>query len=194
LLGFLFMVIVVSAGWCMQDPPATHARSTVALNWRGILTQRPFRTLYLAMGCGLAAGFAVNANLKELLPGGRIEVDVTAVALFALANAFGRIVWGALYDRLPGRIPLGANLLFQALILSASPWVLVSELGMLILTGFNYGGVLVLYAASVARLWGRHWSAGSMGCCFRPISRRHWHRWQPASSLMHAAALHRPCG
>jgi MFS transporter, OFA family, oxalate/formate antiporter len=158
LLGIAFMVIVVSAGWGLQNPPGTRFESTVRLKWRALLAQRRFRILYLAMGCGLAAGFAINANLKELLPGGSIGVGVTAVGLFALTNAAGRIVWGGVFDRLPGRIPVGANLVCQTLILLASPWILISETGLLLfaaLTGFNYGGVLVLYAASVARIWGR---------------------------------------
>ena len=50
-----------------------------------------------------------------------------------------------------------ANLLCQALVLFLAPWMLVSSWGLLLfagLTGFNYGGVLVLYASSVAHIWG----------------------------------------
>jgi len=46
------------------------------------------------------AGFAVNANLKELYPGGSLTAGIQAVSLFAAGNAIGRIMWGALFDRL----------------------------------------------------------------------------------------------
>jgi hypothetical protein len=39
------------------------------------------------MVAGLAAGFAVNANLKELYAGNTVEAGILAVSLFAVANA-----------------------------------------------------------------------------------------------------------
>ncbi len=157
LLGMAFALLVTAAGACMQNPPGTRLAVTRPFSWREILARREFRILYLAMGCGLAAGFAVNANLKELFSGGSLQAGVRAVAAFAMANAAGRILWGWGFDRLGGRITVGANLIFQAAVLLLSPYILVSPAGLLIfalLTGFNYGGVLVLYASSVAHRWG----------------------------------------
>jgi len=157
ILGIAFMVLVGGAGLCMQYPPDAHMGKTPVLSPRRIISQRGFRILYLAMGSGLAAGFAVNANLKELFTGVSPTAGVTAVGLFALANAAGRISWGWLFDRLGGRNMVCANLLCQALVLFLAPWMLVSSWGLLLfagLTGFNYGGVLVLYASSVAHIWG----------------------------------------
>ncbi len=157
-LGLFFMIVVVAAGWCMQNPSATRSEpAAVPPIWRDILAQRRFRVLFLAMGCGLAAGFAVNANLKSLLPNGPAASGVSAVGLFAIANAAGRILWGGFFDRQKGRRVVIANLLLQAALLLAAPWILISEAGLLFFacfSGFNYGGVLVLYAASVARTWG----------------------------------------
>ncbi len=119
-----------------------------------------FRLLYVAMFAGLAAGFTVNANLKELFPQGAVSAGVTAVAFFALANALGRVAWGALADRINSQVTIRLNLCGQALILLLSPLILVSDRGLwlyALLTGFHYGGVLVLYAATVAGVWGhRH--------------------------------------
>ena len=112
------------------------------------------------MIAGLAAGFTVNANLKELFPQGAVSAGVTAVALFALANALGRVAWGALADRIQPRHAIRCNLIGQALVLLCSPLILVSDRGLwlyALLAGFHYGGVLVLYAATVAGIWGhRH--------------------------------------
>jgi OFA family oxalate/formate antiporter-like MFS transporter len=157
LLGMAFMLMVVAAGLCMRNPPGTRLAVTRPFSWRETIARREFRVLYLAMFCGLAAGFAVNANLKELYTGGSLRAGVGAVGAFALANAAGRIAWGWGFDRFGGRVTVGANLLCQALVLLLSAYILVSPAGLLlfaVLTGFNYGGVLVLYASSVAQHWG----------------------------------------
>jgi OFA family oxalate/formate antiporter-like MFS transporter len=109
------------------------------------------------MFTGLAAGFAVNANLRDLFPGSGVRAGILAVSLFAVANALGRILWGGLFDRVSARGVLRANLLCQAAVLLCGPWFLDSEPGLIAfacLTGLNYGGVLVIYASSSARIWG----------------------------------------
>ncbi len=156
-LGLAFMLLVAAAGMCMRNPPGLTLAAGRPLSWRRIVAQREFRILYLAMGSGLAAGFAVNANLKELYSGGSLAVGVGAVGAFAMANAAGRISWGWCFDRFGRRATVSANLMLQAAVLGFSPWILVSPAGLLlfaVLTGFNYGGVLVLYASSVALDWG----------------------------------------
>jgi MFS transporter, OFA family, oxalate/formate antiporter len=157
ILGAAFVILVVGAGVCMQYPPGTRLEQGRPVSLRQVIPDRGFRILYLAMGSGLAAGFAVNANLKELFVSDHLTAGVSAVGLFALANAAGRITWGWLFDRLKGRAVVIGNLLCQAMVLMLSPWILISDKGLLmfaLLTGFNFGGVLVVYASSVAHMWG----------------------------------------
>lgn len=133
-----------------------------AVSTSEIISTRRFRILYFAMFSGLAAGFAVNANLKELYAGSAAGAGVTAVSLFALANAAGRISWGAVVDRFNPAWVLKINLIAQALLLLCSFFLLKSKEGFYLFSlgaGFNYGGVLVLYASSSAAIWG----AGNMG-------------------------------
>jgi OFA family oxalate/formate antiporter-like MFS transporter len=157
LFGAAFLVLVSSAGSLMVPPPdgGTEDRRPLALG--RIVGVRPFWLLYAAMFAGLAAGFAVNANLKDLYAGDAGGSGVAAVALFALANAGGRIGWGWLCDRRAAVTMIRGNLLVQAALLLAAPLILRSGTGLLVfavLTGFNYGGVLVIYASSAARIWG----------------------------------------
>ena len=157
ILGMVFMVLVVGAGLCMQHPSYEQHTQVRRFSLRSIVSRRGFPALYLAMASGLAAGFAVNANLKELFISENLTAGVSAVSLFALANAAGRIIWGWLFDRLQGRAVVSVNLLCQGIILLLTPWILVSAKGLLlfaVLTGFNYGGVLVVYASKVAHAWG----------------------------------------
>lgn len=110
------------------------------------------------MFIGLAAGFAVNANLKELFEGeNMVQLGITGVSLFALANACGRIGWGMFFDRVKAATAIKSNLLLQSCVFATAPTLLSSASGFLLvatLTGFNYGGVLVIYVSSASRCWG----------------------------------------
>jgi OFA family oxalate/formate antiporter-like MFS transporter len=155
--GAAFFLLVVLAGSTMVNPPDAERNRPLPLMPREILPRRAFKVLYFAMFAGLTAGFAVNANLKELFPASAVEAGVTAVALFAVANAAGRVSWGVIFDRVRSATAIRANLLAQALVLLAAPFLLRSAEGLwtvALLTGFNYGGVLVVYVNAAARNWG----------------------------------------
>lgn len=162
LFGTLFLALVVLAGSAMHFPPSETDAGRAghqALTPGKVLPHPNFRLLYFAMFIGLAAGFAVNANLKELYTGSgdAVRIGITAVSLFALANAAGRVIWGAVFDRISSAAAIQANLLCQALILAAAPFLTTSPAGfwgVALLTGFNYGGVLVIYVSSASRSWG----------------------------------------
>ena len=159
IFGLCFMATVVLAGSTMSFPKETLVKKVTPIKITELLTHPSFRLLYLAMFIGLSAGFAVNANLKELFQGGgnAVKIGITGVSLFALANAAGRIVWGMVFDRVQSATAIKANLLLQALVLLGSPVMLHSATGFWIfalLTCFNYGGVLVIYVASASRCWG----------------------------------------
>ena len=154
--GIVFILLVPLAGSVMINPPEAEEKIDSADRTKDILGLRPFQLLYFAMFTGLAAGFTVNANLKDLFTAGGAEAGITAVSLFAVANAAGRVSWGALYDRFSPAGTMKSNLLCQAILLSLSPILLTSVWGFYsfaLATGFNYGGVLVLYAASCATLF-----------------------------------------
>jgi len=155
--GIAFMFLIVFSGFFMQNPPNHSKANVVEFNFREILTDKRFIILYFAMFTGLAAGFSINANIKELYKSATLMTGVSAVSFFAIANAAGRILWGSIFDRFNSRLIIQLNLLSQAILLFASPLILTSSLGLQIfalIAGFNYGGVLVVYAGSVARIWG----------------------------------------
>lgn len=175
--GLTFLVLIPLAGFMMSRPTASTAPAA-PLQIRRLIRQPLFPILYTAMIAGLAAGFAVSANMKQILPhsgswfgslGERAAAGVTAVALFAIGNAAGRILWGAFFDRRPGFTALVVNLLFQALLLLLLGPAMRSRflfLSFALLTGFNYGGVLVLYASMSAQAWGVVSVGRIYGCMF----------------------------
>lgn len=155
--GFTFTILIVFSGFFMQNPPGFAKAETLKLKVREVITDNRFLILYFSMFTGLAAGFAVNANIKELYSDATLMSGVSAVSFFALANAAGRVLWGSIFDRFNSSTVIQLNLLSQAILLFASPFILTSSTGLQIfslIAGFNYGGVLVIYAGSVAGIWG----------------------------------------
>jgi len=159
IFGLIFLCTVVLAGSTMHYPQDNKPKAAIkSVSFVTVIKNPIFHILYGAMFIGLAAGFAVNANLKELFAGeDMVKLGITAVSLFALANACGRIGWGILFDTMQAATAIKVNLLSQAVLLLAAPTLLSSATGFLILAslaGFNYGGVLVIYVSTVSRCWG----------------------------------------
>lgn len=161
IFGIGFAVVTFASALILRYPPDTVvAAHNPACSRRTVLRGFSFWILFLGMTVGLAGGFLVNANIRQLLP----ELEsafpkkmAMAVSLFAIFNAAGRIVWGTLHDNLNPRGAVVGNLLFQAAVVGTAMWWLDSTptlYVLAVLTGFNYGGVLVLYASEVGRIWG----------------------------------------
>ena len=164
--GFSFVLLILVAAIFMVNPPDyNRTLSKTSQKSVGILRDLRFLLLYFSMFAGLAAGFAINANIKELFQSATLMTGVSAVSFFALANAAGRVLWGGMFDRMNSVRVIQLNLLAQAILLFLTPVILTSGAGLQLfatLTGFNYGGVLVIYAGSVARIWG----AGRIGAIY----------------------------
>lgn len=159
-LGLLFAIVGLPSALSMRLPRDEQALAPRSTDIVPLRQDRRFYALYLGFMCGLAGGFAINSNLRQVWPGANELAGAMAVSAFAIANAAGRIVWGWLHDRLDGMRTLYANLAMQAMLLifahgiTGNPYLLASFAAM---AGFNYGGVLVLYPSQVSRLWGsRH--------------------------------------
>ena len=156
-LGMAFLLLVTTAALAMEYPRGSLHGPQRALPVRDIIGRPGFALLYLAMLSGLAAGFSVVANLRELCPGSPLRTGVLAVSLFALSNFLGRVLWGTLFDRIRPDTAIALNLAAQSAVLISAPFILDANRGLLafaFLTGLNYGGVLVLYASAATRIWG----------------------------------------
>lgn len=156
-LGLGYLLLLMLAGVFLRNPPGFVPRPIRRGDAAGVLGHRRFWLLYLAMFAGLAAGLSVTPNLGLLAPLKNPEAGLRGVQIFALANALGRILWGFLFDRLTTRRAIRLNLAAQAATLLGAGWLLGSVPGYYVfalLCGLGYGGVLVIYASSTARIWG----------------------------------------
>ncbi len=158
LLGLAYAVIIVVAGLIMRYPPGYTGKAIQRVAASKILPDRAFQLLYVAMFAGLAAGLTVIPNLRQLCPPDkRTALLAAAIPTIAIGNAVGRVSWGFIFDRLLQTGAIRVNLLSQAVALFVSPWLVRTPQGLLIfaaIAGFNYGGVLVLYASATAHRWG----------------------------------------
>lgn len=154
-LGMVYVAVVPLAGLVMRQPPGEASASTSRVPAREVLGGRAFWILFLTFSVGLAAGLAVNGNLRQL---GRAAAGaVSLVPLFALCNAAGRILWGAIADRVSPPVSIVANLVVWGGILAAGPFLTGSLGGLRVFAaaaGFVYGGVLVVHPSAVVRRWG----------------------------------------
>jgi OFA family oxalate/formate antiporter-like MFS transporter len=164
-LGCGFAVVVCGAGLLMRYPEDHVAIAAAPAPLREKLRDRRFVRLYLCMFAGLAAGLTVIPNIKQFCP---VAVG-GAIPILAVANAAGRVCWGWIFDRWLQIGAIRLNLLCQGLLLVLAPLLIDRPAGLLLaaaLAGFNYGGVLVLYASATAQCWGTRQVAQIYGWLF----------------------------
>lgn len=103
------------------------------------------------------SGVTIAAHLDNIM---RVQAGYKwgyiAVALYALANAAGRIIGGLLFDRLGNNKAMAVNFCFMAIMLvlsalSKSPFFLISAIFGLILC---YGGLYSIFPAALVKFFG----------------------------------------
>lgn len=118
-----------------------------------------FRKLFMGIFLGTFAGLLIIGSLRII--GGQYEISnhilVMGVAVFALANFLGRLIWGWLSDHVGASLSIFLALLFQSIsIFSLNIFNLsgVSYLILSFLIGFGFGGNFVLFAKETAQKFG----------------------------------------
>lgn len=161
--GIAFALLAGIAGCALRLPESAASTASVstvarpAISLREIFRNPLFGALFLTMTAGLVTGLTLIANLKHLQGSGLVQ-GASVVSVFAICNAAGRILWGRMSDRFSATSMLSLNLALTAAIIpvaivtlehSAALWLFAAAMGL------NYGGVLSMHPAIVARHWGR---------------------------------------
>ncbi len=137
-----------------------------------LLADARFYSLWTCYFIGAGAGLMVLGSAQALVGAGMGETAFLVLAVISLGNAAGRLVAGAVSDRI-GR----ANTLTSILVLQASLMFLavpeVSEKGNQVLVGllvtfmvFNYGANLSLFPAFARDYWGMKNFGANYGILF----------------------------
>ena len=118
-----------------------------------------FKKLILGIFLGTFAGLLIIGSLKMI--GGQNDISnhylILGVALFAVANFLGRLVWGFLSDKIGASLGIFLALLFQAISIISLDVFNLNQISFIILAsliGFGFGGNFVLFAKETAQVFG----------------------------------------
>lgn len=173
-IGGLFMVFPPDgwqpSGWAPPPPSAGAAAASGAVGFTSgqMLRSLQFYMIFLCLAFGAGAGL-MSIGLMKAFPMKALaasDVDVasasamagTAMAVFfSLANGLGRIVWGALSDKLGRKRSIFIMMATQGVVVIAFQWMAGNEyllyLGAAII-GFNFGGNFSLFPSITADTFG----------------------------------------
>ncbi len=155
-----YAAILVPVAQFLQLPPEASSASpeTDEVSAGQLLRNPGFWLLSLGIFAGTFSGLLVVGNLSSigLEAGLDPATATTAVGIFALGNAAGRIAWGWLSD-LFGRPIAPASLVMLAGSIFFLGLPAVGGTGFLLAAaacGFGFGGCFVIYAAQVSQRFG----------------------------------------
>ncbi|MGF1586919.1 MAG: MFS transporter [Bacteroidales bacterium] len=118
-----------------------------------------FRKLFLGIFLGTFAGLLIIGSLRII--GGQYNISnhnlVLGVALFAIANFSGRLIWGFFSDHFGASLSIFLALLFQSMSIISLNIFTISDISYLLiafLIGFGFGGNFVLFAKETAQVYG----------------------------------------
>ncbi|MCX7626774.1 MAG: MFS transporter [Candidatus Sumerlaeaceae bacterium] len=156
--------LAVMAALCLRMPPEKLigtaqplAEKSDVLKLNSLVRMSSFWAACLGMFCATFGGLLVIGNLKPIGLSYGLEAAAagSAVGIFAIGNAVGRLVWGGVYDRLR-RTTLPLALLIQAVLLAVLAFAREPLTFALVsgACGFLFGSAFVLYAADLASDFG----------------------------------------
>jgi OFA family oxalate/formate antiporter-like MFS transporter len=180
--GIIFLVTVVIGGMFMVLPPkgwkpegwnppqASETAATGAVDFTSaqMLRTPQFYMIFITFVCGAGAGL-MSIGLMKLYPmqaltaGGLSEAAASGIAgtamavFFSLANGFGRILWGAMSDKLGRKLSIFIMMATQGIAVLCFP-MMAGTPGLLYLgatiIGFNFGGNFALFPSITADTFG----------------------------------------
>ena len=159
----VYAPVVLLAGMTLAVPAGGASFAQIAgLRRRELLRDRRFWALFAGMFTGTLPFLVIMSNAKPLaLDFGLGDAPAAvAISVLAIGNAFGRIFWGLVIDRIsPRRAMLGAQIvviLSVVLLITLGRATPVAFFVGIFGAGFCYGSNFAIFPATVTRLYGAH--------------------------------------
>ena len=169
-LGLIFFAVVVGGAQLLRNPPTgwkpkgwkapeTKKKSKEDFEWRELLKMKQFWILWTMFFFGATAGLMVIGILKPfgVISGLSAITAGAAVGILAIFNGGGRIVWGALSDKLGHNKTMSLMFALQGVIMLVLIQMGSAELTLAIAAawiGFNFGGNFALFPSATADYFG----------------------------------------
>jgi MFS transporter, OFA family, oxalate/formate antiporter len=173
-LGYAFIIIVPVFALFLENPEieAVAAGETVKTKMRfvDIIKDRHFLALLAGFFPCVCIGLMIIGNIKTfgLSLNMSSVVAGSAISIWGLFNAGGRIGWGIIGGFLTYKKAILISLVCTCLICLCAPFAIKGSITFQlfgILAGFNHGACMVLYAAEVAQ----HYGAERMGSIYSTL-------------------------
>ena len=153
-------------GWNPQKDALDPSFESVDVHSSEMLHTRQFRLLFSMFLLSAFAGLMVIYCIKlfgidALSAASAAEASVTAgtaMAIYAIMNGLGRIMYGRLSDVIGRKKTLRTMMLSQAIMMAGFFWLGQSALGLIIgagIIGLNFGGNFALFPAATAVYFGK---------------------------------------
>ncbi|NNK19101.1 MAG: OFA family MFS transporter [Maribacter sp.] len=180
LYGIILIVLIVLGATVMKSPPEGYVPEgwnpktdavdpsfeSIDLRGKEMLRTPQFRLLFSMFFLSSFAGlmviyciklFGIDA-LSDINTAKASTIAGTAMAIYAILNGLGRILYGRLSDALGRKLTLRIMFLSQAIMMTAFFWMGQSAIGLMIsagIIGLNYGGTFALFPAATAVYFGK---------------------------------------
>lgn len=163
------------AGWTPPHERAEAARPIRDVDWKGMLRTPQFFALFLLFIAGTLSGMMVighGSPIAQQILGITPESAGAIVSLIAVGMVTGKVVWGAISDRI-GRSPVFVALFLLAavaLVTLAYATSYAGVAGCMAGVAFCYGGFLALMGPATADDFGSTWLGVNFGIMFFTVA------------------------
>ena len=168
-LSILYGAVIVVCSFMLPRSCEQDQEQTERVQLSPYLKDREYIAMIIGMFCCSFTGLLVIGNLKSIGLNFGLSDKVVSLSILAMAlgNSSGRVIWGAIFDRLNSK-----SLLFMTslLCLGALCMYLFNQLSlvyllMVYLTTCCFGGCFSVYPSYVSRIYG----AGKLGFLYPPV-------------------------
>ncbi|MHC5247048.1 L-lactate MFS transporter [Enterococcus sp. LJL120] len=176
ILGVVLLVVVCAASFWMEKAPVSATANTAVQanendkNYKQMLKEPNFWLLWVVYTFAATSGMMIIGHAASLADYYSLGTGTVIVMIVGLSNTLGRIIWGAISDRLGRYVTVLLMFIFSAaglllLNFNQSIGTFAGILG-LILIPSSFGGFLGSFPGITAENWGASKAASNYGWMF----------------------------
>jgi MFS transporter, OFA family, oxalate/formate antiporter len=181
-------VIAIGAALVLHHPPAgwapaawvapkALAQTRIEFTWTQMLTRKEFYLLYLMFLMVCTGGLMTTGNLSQIAKSLNVfDAKILGIAIVpftatiaGVTNAFARIMWGSISDKLGREITMAIAFGFEGVAIFAMTQIMGSPLAFVVLLPFVFlawGEIYALFSAITGDVFGPKNASGNYGILY----------------------------